>query len=437
MNIRDLFSRKPAPMQGCEIEYYVDKWRYLSEDVRLSIITGLNLPADLKNTGFSFLPTEKQHAVANAMDSLSDSTASEALDYERFLPVGEAFVDFLRSGEKSRIFLDEMYKVMQKYHMPLFSFVNPLKTYLQEELGSEYDSSMIDQFFALANSYFSDSQPTQNSISSLLRQAIPDAVSLTHSSSDEDQIEAYASLLGYLQPLYYPMFKDDLDDLVHDFWEWMNNPTPYEENVKDLKNVPSGVKVWAIRWLQNLNKSKHHDTTLSARFREELNRASGHINLGDYLDEAYNRIFTFSDKELVSFIRKFKELMKTEKGVDYALSPNQIDMFRPLFEKAQFLLQEGRTPDCKAFVYSQYQPLKDTEEDVQLTEPLVDLLSTLFFEVEGSALSEPISDSSDHFQKEIDSLVLELESGDYRDSLITVGNILDEVGYYLHKLRQK
>ena len=274
---------------------------------------------------------------------------------------------------------------------------------------------------------------------------VSDAVTLTPTSTDAEQLEAFADLLGYLQPLYYPMFRDDPDDLVQDFWEWMNHPVPFQEHVSKLKSVPSGVKVWAIRWLQNLNKYKHHDTDLSARLREELNRASGHINLGDYIDEAFNRIFSFTDKELVSFIRKFKELMKVDKGLDYALTPDQIDMFTPLFEKAQYLLAESRSDvrslsamhgDCKSIVSARYQRLRDADDEVLLTEPLVDLLGTLFFEVDGSELSSVADSGSEHYHKQLESLYEELESGEFRDALISVGNLLDEIGYYLHELKK-
>lgn len=255
-------------------------------------------------------------------------------------------------------------------------------------------------------------------------------VTLTSTSSDAEQLEAYESLLGYLQPLYYPMFKDELSDLVNDFWVWMNNPTPYAENVKDLRNIPSGVKVWAIRWLQILNKSKHHDTTLSSRFHEELNRAWGNIDLSVYIDEAYNRIFSFTEKELVSFIRKFKELMKEDKGIDYALTPDQIAMFRPLFEKAQFLLAEIRTADCVSVFSPRYTPLKDKEEVVTLTEPLQDLLGTLFFEVDGSDLSDAVIEDKVSCHAKIDSLYNEADDDKLSDSAIT------EIGYYLHKLKK-
>jgi hypothetical protein len=203
---------------------------------------------------------------------------------------------------------------------------------------------------------------------------IKDSVTLTKNSTDEEQLEAYADLLGYLQPIYYPMYDGELEDLVQDFWLFMNTPESYSEVVKDLRNVPAAVKSYAINWLSNQNRSKHFNHELDARLREEVNRSSGNIDLADYLDEAYARIFSFSEKQLVSFIRKFKELMKTDKRDGYALTPEQIDLFKPLFEKAQFLLKEARTSDSvdyDDFVF-------DSDSVVPLTEPLKDLLGTIF-----------------------------------------------------------
>lgn len=208
---------------------------------------------------------------------------------------------------------------------------------------------------------------------------VNDATTLTQSSSNEDQLKAYSDLLGHLQPIYYPMYTGDLDDLVQDFWLFINTPAPYSEVVKDLRNIPGAIKTYAINWLQNQNRNKHHNHELDARLREEINRAAGHIDLSDYLDEAYNRIFSFTEKQLVSFIRKFKELKKTEKGMGYALSPDQIAMFDPLFEKAQFLLKEVRTSDSSSDVPSFPFPMLDSNDGVvELTEPLEDLLGTLF-----------------------------------------------------------
>ena len=222
---------------------------------------------------------------------------------------------------------------------------------------------------------------------------IRDAVTLTASSNDEDQLNAYADLLGYLQPIYYPMFEDDLDDLVQDFWFWMNNPLVYSENVKNERNIPSSVKTWAIRWLQNLNRNKHFKYELDARLREEVNRSSGHINLSNYLDEAYNRIFSFTENQLVSFIRKFKELKKTDKGLGYALSEDQIELFDPLFEKAQFLLKEMRSSDSTFAVSSYFKPIFDSDSVVELSEPLEELLGTLF-DIDDKDLPVVIEDSA-------------------------------------------
>lgn len=232
---------------------------------------------------------------------------------------------------------------------------------------------------------------------------INDAVTLTATSSDEDQLEAYADLLGYLQPIYFPMFEDDLDDLVQDFWFWMNNPLIYSENVKNERNIPSSVKTWAIRWLQNLNRGKHFNYELNARLREEINRSAGHINLADYLDEAYNRIFSFTEKQLVSFIRKFKELKKTDKGFGYALSEDQIELFDPLFEKAQFLLKEMRSSDSASVVQGFFKPIFDSDTVVELSEPLEELLGTLF-DIDDEALPVNVEDSILNLMRRQDSV---------------------------------
>lgn len=236
---------------------------------------------------------------------------------------------------------------------------------------------------------------------------VRDAVTLTKTSTDEEQLEAYAALLGYLQPIYYPMYSGELDDLVHDFWIFLNTPESYSELVKNLRDVPGSIKTFAINWLMNQNRSKYHNHELDARLREEVNRAAGHIDLSDYLDEAYNRIFSFTEKQLVSFIRKFKELKKVEKGEHYALSPDQIDLFDPLFEKAQYLLKEIRTADSSSRSYKFSFPVLDSASGVvELTEPLADLLGTLFDidEVSGDVQVVDVQDSISELVRRQDSV---------------------------------
>ena len=128
--------------------------------------------------------------------------------------------------------------------------------------------------------------------SGVYNRQLRDGVALSAMSTDEEQIEAFTGLMLKLQPLYYPMSKEDADDLAHDFWLYLNEDKPFCEQLDGVRNVPSAVKTWAIRWLQNLNKSKHFDYTLSQRLREEMNRATGKLDLMDYMDEAYNRIYS-------------------------------------------------------------------------------------------------------------------------------------------------